>query len=90
MTPMLIRSLLLFVALCLLALLLFSDDPVRFFHAQYECVPMNSLDFIDRRTIQNDSIPARVRGSRSVYCRDLRWMISRLAQTPPPNRAHRL
>ena len=87
---MLIFCTLLCIALCLLALLLLTDDAVRFFHAENECLPMNTLDFIDRRAIENDSIPACVRDSRSVHCRELGRMIPHLLKHRCPIVRHRL
>jgi hypothetical protein len=46
-----IPCLLLCIALCLLSRLLITDDAVRFFHAEDERVPMNTLDLIRRTNL---------------------------------------
>ena len=89
-TPMLVFCSLLCIPLCLLSLLLFSENAIRLFHAEDKCVPMNTLDFIDRRAIENDSIPVCVRDSRSVHCGELGRMIPYLLKRRCPIVRHGL
>ena len=87
---MLVFCSLLCIPLCLLSLLLFSENAIRLFHAEDKCVPMNTLDFIDRRAIENDSIPVCVRDSRSVHCGELGRMIPYLLKRRCPIVRHGL